>query len=146
VPTLVAYEATMKHGLVQGYPEENYKKNAIVLAAGTRSLVVARAAGVPMAFGTDLIGELDDHQCDEFLIRARVLSNAESVRAATTTAAEVLRRTGELGVIASGAFADILVLDKNPLDDISVLASSGKDLRVIMRDGKIHKDNLGLWQ
>ncbi len=145
VPTLIAYEATMKHGLAQGYPEENYKKNAIVLEVGTKSLEIAKAAGVPMAFGTDLIGELDDFQSDEFLIRARVLPNADIIRSATTVAAEVLRRPGELGVIAPGAFADALVLDKDPLADISVLASSGADFRAIIWDGKIHKDEIDLW-
>ncbi|MAC81582.1 MAG: peptidase M38 [Rhodobacteraceae bacterium] len=144
VPTLVAYEATMKHGAAQGYPEENLKKNARVLSVGTRSLEIARAAGVAMAFGTDLIGELDGYQNDEFEIRARVLSNAEIIRQATVNGAEVVRRRGELGVIAKGAFADALVLDGDPLQDIGLLASGGRDFRVILADGRVVKDADGL--
>ena len=144
VPTLVAYEATMKHGAAQGYPEENLKKNARVLGVGTQSLEIARAAGVPMAFGTDLIGELDGYQNDEFEIRSRVLSNADIIRQATVAGAEVVRRPGELGVIAEGAFADALVLDGNPLDDIGLLASGGPDFRVILADGRVVKDPDGL--
>lgn len=144
VPTLVAYEATMKHGAAQGYPAENLKKNAHVLSVGTRSLEIARAAGVPMAFGTDLIGELDGYQNDEFEIRSRVLSNAEIIRQATVAGAEVVRRPGELGVIAEGAFADALVLDGNPLDDIGLLASGGPDFRAILADGRVVKDPDGL--
>lgn len=144
VPTLIAYEATMKFGREQGYPEQNMKKNEYVLSVGTRSLEVAKAAGVKIAFGTDLIGELDSHQSEEFNIRARVLSNAEVIRSATTVGAEVIRRVGELGVIAEGAYADALVLDANPLEDIGVLASGGEDIRVIMKDGKLWKNELGL--
>jgi imidazolonepropionase-like amidohydrolase len=144
VPTLIAYEATMKFGREQGYPEHNLKKNEYVLSVGGKSLEVARAAGVRTAFGTDLIGELDAHQSEEFSVRARVLSNAEVIRSATVTAAEVVRRVGELGVIAPGALADALVLDADPLEDIGVLASGGTDIRVIMKDGKLYKNELGL--
>jgi imidazolonepropionase-like amidohydrolase len=143
VPTLVAYEATMKYGREQGYPEQNMQKNALVLSVGTKSLEVAKTAGVKTAFGTDLIGELDSHQCDEFEIRSRVLSNAEVIRSATLTAAEVIRRVGELGVIAPGALADALVLDGDPLADIGLLASGGKDIRAIIKDGRFCKDEPG---
>jgi imidazolonepropionase-like amidohydrolase len=144
VPTLVAYEATMKFGASQGYPAENLKKNERVLAVGTQSLVIAKAAGVPMAFGTDLIGELDSYQNDEFEIRSRVLSNAEIIHSATVMGAEVVRRKGELGVIAPGAFADALVLDGNPLEDIGLLASGGSDFKLILANGRVVKDEYGL--
>ena len=142
VPTLVAYEATMKHGRAQGYPEENLEKNAQVLGVGTTSLQVARAAGVTVAFGTDLIGQLDEFQAEEFAIRAQVLSNADIIRSATITGAQVVRREGKLGVIAAGAQADALVLDDDPLLNIEVLASGGADLRVIIKDGFAYKDEL----
>ncbi|WP_108663162.1 metal-dependent hydrolase family protein [Acuticoccus kandeliae] len=145
VPTLVAYEATMKFGREQGYPERNFLKNERVLAVGTKSLEVARKAGVKMAFGTDLIGELDDHQSEEFEIRSRVLPNADIIRSATLVGAEVVRRVGEIGVIAKGAYADMILLDKDPLEDISVLASGGKDIRMIMKGGIAHKDELSLF-
>jgi len=143
VPTLVAYEATMQFGRQQGYPEENYKKNEKVLAVGTKSLEIAKAAGVSMAFGTDLIGELDVHQGDEFLIRARVLSAAEIIRGATIVGAEVVRKVGEIGVIRPNAYADMLVLDGDPLKDIGLLASNGDDIRTIIKNGIAYKDELG---
>ncbi len=144
VPTLVAYEATMKFGRQHGYPEENYKKNAIVLEVGTKSLEIAKAAGVSMAFGTDLIGELDMHQGDEFLIRARVLTMAEIIRSATLVGAEVVGKVGEIGVIRPNAYADMLVLDQDPLQNIGVLASNGDDIRTIIKDGIAYKDELNL--
>ena len=96
------------------------------------------------AFGTDLMGELDDYQSLEFEIRARVLPNDEIIRQATINGAAVLRREGELGEIAPGALADAIVLDGNPLDDIGLLASGGADMRAIIKDGKIYKDEIGL--
>ena len=144
VPTLVAYEATQRHGREQGYPEQNLVKNAKVLAVGTQSLEVARRLGVKTAFGTDLMGELDDYQSLEFEIRARVLPSDEIIRQATINGAAVLRREGELGEIAPGALADAIVLDGNPLDDIGLLASGGADMRAIIKDGKIYKDEIGL--
>ena len=56
----------------------------------------------------------------------------------------MVRRTGELGVIAEGAFADALVLDGDPLEDIGLLASGGRDFRVILADGRVVKDPEGL--
>lgn len=144
VPTLVAYEATMKFGASQGYPAENLKKNERVLSVGTTSLEIAKSAGVPMAFGTDLIGELDGYQNDEFEIRSRVLSNAEIIHSATIMGAEVVRRKGELGIIAEGAFADALVLDDNPLQDIGLLASGGPAFKVILANGQVVKDEYRL--
>jgi imidazolonepropionase-like amidohydrolase len=51
---------------------------------------------------------------------------------------------GEVGVIAPGAFADALVLDDDPLENIHLLASAGADLRLILANGCIVKDEFGL--
>lgn len=47
-----------------------------------------------------------------------------------------------LGVIKPGAYADIIIVDGNPLDDISLLADPEKNLKLIMRDGKVYKNTL----
>ena len=67
----------------------------------------------------------------------------EVIRSATLVNAELLNRTGELGVIAPGALADLLVVDGNPLDDLNVLQEQGKHLSLIMKGGKIYKQTLG---
>jgi imidazolonepropionase-like amidohydrolase len=114
-----------------------------VLEAGLASLEIARNAGVPIGFGTDLLGETHPFQSDEFEIRARVLSPAEIVRSATAVNAEILERSGELGVIAPGARADLLVVDGNPLENLSLLAGDGKHFAAIMKDGSFIVDRLG---
>ena len=144
VPTLVTYGACVRYGHELGYPEASIEKAKAVFEIGTRSLEIARAAGVPIAFGTDLMGEQDIYQGDEFAIRAEALSNLEVLQSATNTAAALLRRTGDLGVIAPGAIADLLVLDGNPLDELAVLTGQGERIPAILKQGKWEKDALGL--
>ena len=49
---------------------------------------------------------------------------------------------GPLGVIEAGAYADILLVDGNPMEDIELLVDPEKNLKVIMKDGKIYKNTL----
>ena len=111
VPTLVTYFAIDELGRALGFPAASVAKVKDVLDAGLASLETAKAAGVSMGFGTDLLGETHEQQSREFSIRAQVLSPAEILRSATVTNAEILNRSGELGVIAPGALADLLVVD-----------------------------------
>jgi imidazolonepropionase-like amidohydrolase len=126
-----------------GLPDHHLAKNADVMEAGTRALEVAKAAGVRIAFGTDLFRAPDQFQCEEFLIRAQVMTPAEILHSATIVGAEVLRMEGRLGVIAPGALADLLAIDGNPLDDLGLLQDQGKHIPVIMKDGMFFKNSLG---
>lgn len=123
-------------------PQVSIDKIKDVREAGLQAVEHAKAAGVPMGFGTDLLGETHHYQSLEFSIRAQVLSPFEIIRSATLINAELLNSTGELGVIAPGAYADLLVVDGNPLDDLNLLQEQGKHLQIIMKGGKIHKQTL----
>jgi imidazolonepropionase-like amidohydrolase len=114
VPTLVAYDAIRRHAADFGMGPESLEKNTVVLEAGLRSLELAKRAGVPMAFGSDLLGQLQPDQSKEFLLRSEALSPHEIIHSATIVGAELLGRRGELGVIAPGALADLLVVDGIP--------------------------------
>jgi imidazolonepropionase-like amidohydrolase len=140
VPTLVTYEALSRHGQVFGFPEASLAKLPDVVKAGTSSLKIAQAAGVKMAIGTDLLGELQVHQSEEFRIRSEALGCAEVIRSATLVGAEVLRMEGRLGVITPGALADLIAVDGNPLEDISVLLGQGEHIPLVMRDGRVLKN------
>jgi imidazolonepropionase-like amidohydrolase len=135
VPTLVTYFMIEEFGRSLRFPEASLRKVGDVLAAGLRSLEIARDAGVPLGFGTDLLGETHEHQSREFTLRAKALPAADILRSATVVNAEILNRGGELGVVAPGALADLLVLDGNPLEDISVLEAP-EHLLAVMKGGR----------
>ena len=61
---------------------------------------------------------------------------------ATTIAAQVLRLEGKVGTLVPGAYADLLVVDGDPLQDLSLLEDQGKHLSVIMKAGRFHKRRL----
>ena len=140
VPTLVTYEALASEGASLGLPAESVAKIESVRTAGLRSLAIYAEAGVRMALGTDLLGESHRFQGDELRLRAGVLGHAEAIRAATIHAAHVLQRDGQLGVIAPGATADLLLVDGNPLQDIGVLTGQGERLAMIVQDGRVVRE------
>ena len=142
VPTLVTYDALASEGAQYGLPPESALKIAGVRDVGLRSLEIFKRAGVKMGFGTDLLGESHRLQSNEFQIRAQVLSPAEIISSATTIGAEVLNMTGKLGRLAPGAFADVLVVDGNPLKDLSCLTGQGERIPLVMKGGQIQFDKL----
>ncbi|MFG1704397.1 amidohydrolase family protein [Nonomuraea sp. M3C6] len=131
VPTLVTYWALKKEGLSYGLPERSWRKVDEVLEAGLVALERAARGGVRLAYGTDLLGGMHRHQSHEFRLRCEVQRPLDVLRAATTGAAELVGLAGELGTLAVGAHADLLVLDDDPLHDIGVLADPGRIRHVI---------------
>jgi len=131
----------MEHGPERGFSEEKMQKCAYVMEAGSRSLEIAKRAGVKVAFGTD-VGSCPDAQSREFIIRAEVQSAAEILRSATVVSAEVVRMAGKIGVIQPGAYADLLVVDGDPLEDLTVLLGQGEHLAAIMKEGAFYKNTL----
>ncbi len=139
VPTLVAYESLLQHGRAMGLTAVQLDKARIVRDQGLNSLVVAAAAGVTLGFGTDLLGDQHAMQSLEFLIRAQVQPAWEVLRSATVVNAGILNMAGKLGVIAPGAFADLLVIDGDPLCDLNLLQEQGRHMLAIVRGGRFHK-------
>jgi imidazolonepropionase-like amidohydrolase len=142
VPTLVAYEALAMEGAAFGLSADSAQKNERIRKAGIASLSIMKEAGLTMAFGTDLLGQLQRHQCMEFEILARVLSPAEIIASATVIGSRLCRMEGEVGVIAPNAFADLIVLDGDPFRDIGLLQADGAHMSAIMSSGKMVKNLL----
>jgi imidazolonepropionase-like amidohydrolase len=142
VPTLVTYDALASEGEALGLPADSVAKIESVRQAGLRSLEIFRAAGVPMGFGSDLLGESQRLQSDEFRLRSEVLSPLEILRSATVVGAQVLGQVGQLGQITAGAHADMLVVDGNPLASLDCLLGQGERIPVVMKGGRIHAFDL----
>ena len=142
VPTLVTYEMLYRLGPELGFPEVSLQKLEDVRGAGLQALELLKSAGVRMGLGTDLLGAMHPHQNREFAIRAEVLSPYEVLTQATSNNAELLGRKGELGEVRAGALADLIVVQDNPLEDVSVLNTDGAAILFIMKGGKVFKNAL----
>ncbi|WP_394731203.1 amidohydrolase family protein [Altererythrobacter sp. GH1-8] len=142
VPTLVTYEVLADTAEENGWSASMMDKLSRVREAGLQSIRICREAGVKLGLGTDLLGDSFDHQSREFLIRGRVESPAQVLHSATRINAEILRREGELGVIKEAAIADLLVLERNPLEDLAVLQDQGRHMPAIIKDGSVVKSSL----
>ena len=141
-PTLVTYEALRDEGAALGLSPDSVAKIDDVRIRSPRSLEILREAGVPMAYGSDLLGGLHPRQSDEFVIRGRVLPAIEVIRSATCHAAELLGMVGEVGCVAPGAHADLILVDGDPLADLSLLTGQGRHMPVIMKAGAFIKNAL----
>jgi imidazolonepropionase-like amidohydrolase len=123
-----------------------------VLAGTDRTFEFAKKHKIKTAFGTDILfsARLASRQGELLAKLARWYSPGEALAMATGINARLLALSGKrnpypgkLGVIAEGALADILLVDGDPLSDISLLANPEKNLALIMKDGKIYKNALG---
>lgn len=96
------------------------------------------AMGVRIAFGTDVGGFAWDINQTVELVRmvSAGMSPLQAIKASTSVAAELLGMKGKLGELSTGAFADIIAVDGDPLKEISVLERVG----FVMKDGKIYKN------
>jgi imidazolonepropionase-like amidohydrolase len=143
VPTLVVYESLAALGPKNNYPPESIAKIEQVRRAGIEAIKIARRAGIKIGFGTDLLGvEGQRWQAKEFVIRGGAEEPFDTIYSATVVNAEILNQSGKLGVIAPGAYADLVVVDGNPLQDISLLSGQGESLDLIMKNGIIYKNRL----
>lgn len=103
-----------------------------------------------IVFGADIVTSLETlgNINQELVLRTQWFEPAEVLRQATSKAGKLVALSGprnpygKLGVIEPGAVADILILDGNPLEDMSVLERPQETLRVIMKGGQLHKNNL----
>lgn len=132
---LVTYWSLQEEGREFGLSQSNWEKVEAVLNGGLDALRRAYEGGVNLTFGTDLLGGMHRHQAKEFEIRAKIIPVLDVIRSATTTAAKLLQREGELGTIAPGAAGDFVITEEDPLQDVSVLSESR--LAAVIQDGNI---------
>jgi imidazolonepropionase-like amidohydrolase len=134
--------------------KEMQEKGRRVLAGLDNEIKLAKKYKVKIAFGTDAFGPSRKEfeiQLQEFRARLKYFTPVEILRQATSVNGELMAlsgpmmnpyKKGPLGVIKEGAYADMLIVDGNPLTDILVLENPWKNLRLIMKDGKIYKNTL----
>ena len=139
VPTMATLAALAEEGEQLGFPAVSMEKLRRIGDRAFTGLEIMKRAGVKMGLGTDLLGAQHVRQTTEFTLRARVLPPIDILRSACTVNAELLNQSGRLGTIREGAAADLLLVDGNPLEDITLLAQNGERLLAIVKDGLFHK-------
>ena len=127
-------------------------KSAQVSAGLDHMMRLARKHGVKIAFGTDVFGATRVFAWEslEFGARLRWFTPLEILRQATSVNGELLALSGPrnphagapLGVIEPGAWADLLVVEGNPLEDIRVLEQPERNLRMIVKGGRVVRSTL----
>lgn len=137
VPTLITYHGMDQVGERLGLPATNRAKNKRVLDAGLASLEIARAAGVTMGFGTDLIGETQPMQADELRLRHEVEPAVDVLRSMWVVNARLCLAEGRVGTIAPGAAGDLVVSRVDPLDDLAAFADTTSSLSHVVQAGKV---------
>lgn len=142
VPTMIVIEQLVEMGRAMGFAPQSQEKAEYAWKSAIAGMDLMRTAGVKVCFGTDLLGNLYKQQCREFALRRQVFSPLEILRQATSVSAEMMMQEGRLGCIQPGALADLLVVDGDPLKDISLLESNGEKLSVILRAGELVKNRL----
>ncbi|WP_338446993.1 amidohydrolase family protein [Pelagerythrobacter marensis] len=144
-PFLADEDANPKSDPVQRQQQEE-------IAIGTmRAYELGKKHNVNLAWGTDVLFNPKGTatQGKQLAKLSRWFDNADVLRMATGRNGDLLALSGErnpyrarLGVIEPGALADILVIDGNPLEDINLIADPDRNLALVMKDGKIHKNAL----
>ena len=139
VPTFATMSALAEDGAELGVPQVNLDKLNSIIDQAVGGLEVMRDAGVKMAFGTDLLAQQHTRRGIEFTLRAEALDPIDILRSATSVSAELVGMEDLIGCVRPAAYADLVVVDGNPLENLDLLASDGADLPVIMAAGRFVK-------
>jgi imidazolonepropionase-like amidohydrolase len=139
VPTLVAPVWVVRHSEAGRMPAFAAEKGRTVAGAHRDSIRRAVEAGVPLAYGTDTgVGPHGSNGEELLLMRDLGMSPDDCIRSATTVAARVLDLEGRAGTLGEGAFADLIGVPGDPLDDLSLLARADQ-VRLVVKGGDVVK-------
>jgi imidazolonepropionase-like amidohydrolase len=145
VPTFISLVQRVESAAETHLPASIVDNLQRTIARGKQVYGWARKHKVPVGFGTDLWGpDAQKSQLREFEMREGLDPPADILRSATATNAELLMAKGTLGIVAEGAYADLLIVDGNPLEDLGVLMNPQKNLKFIMKDGAVYKNELAV--
>jgi imidazolonepropionase-like amidohydrolase len=142
VPTMAIIAGLAKDGAALGLPRASQLKLEEIAGQAQSAMAIAHAAGVPLGFGTDLLGPLYTRNLTEFDLRRDVFAPVEILRQATSVNARMMRMEGKIGCVAPGAFADLVAVEGNPLDDIGVMTAGPAAMPLIVQAGGVVRNSL----
>jgi imidazolonepropionase-like amidohydrolase len=126
-----------------GLPQENVDKEKMVGRLQRENFAKAVAAGVKMAFGTDagVYPHGDNARQFHYMVKFG-MTPAAAIRAATSSAADLIDRGKDVGTLEAGKYADLIAVTANPLDHVEAL----EHVAFVMKGGKVFKDELAAAQ
>lgn len=139
VPTMVTYDVLEKFGDQLGLTKFQHEKIRLVAAGAKDSVRMAAEAGVNVGHGSDLLGAMMSQKAREFVLKAEVIGPMAAIVSATKTNAELFGMDDRIGTVKEGKQADLVIVDGDPLSDISVLADASR-IRQVVREGEVVKD------
>lgn len=142
VPVLAEHQALRERAQALGCEIHARDAAKALKEAAARALEHATAAGVEIGFGSAQWGAAEAQQGREWAARAALMEPYDALVSATAVNARILGMEGELGIVAPGAIADLLIVDGDPLRDVHLLGAHGRHLALIMKEGRIHRNRL----
>ncbi len=143
VPTLAVVFEILESGSEAGMAPESAAKIDGVKEQMLASIEVCRRAGVSIGLGTGIFGTAyHDYQASEMLFRSEVDRPIDFLHSATSINAEIAQLADETGQVKAGLAADLIVLENNPLKDLSVFERYRQEVPFIMKGGALLKNHL----
>jgi hypothetical protein len=136
VPTLTTYSLLSAYGEAEKIPQKMIAKINKAKERGGESLQIARAAGLKICSGSDVLASMQPFKSMELGLKADVLGAQAAILSATKTNAELFGMAGEIGTIEAGKIADVIVVAGEPLDNVAVLQDAA-NVVFVMRDGSV---------
>ena len=141
VPTMVTYEAIYREGKRYGIGDHQIQKINMAREQSVQGLTYAYRAGCQIGSGSDLLGDMMVQRAVEFELKAQVMTPMEVLLSATRVNAELFRMADRIGTVEAGKYADLLVVDGDPLRNLRLFQMPDR-LRVIMKGGRLYKQTL----
>lgn len=138
VPTLATYDLMSRKGVEFGIPDYFLRKMKVANEKALEALDVAVKAGLVIGSGSDMVGPGQPYKGNELELQSRVMKPMGAILAATKVNAEIMKVNEEVGTIEVGKLADLLLVDGNPVEEISLFQNRDRIL-IIMQDGKFIK-------
>jgi imidazolonepropionase-like amidohydrolase len=140
VPTLYLGDWMIENAGLTHLPPPLLAKAQEVIPAARKNIAHAFASGVKVAFGTDAAVYPHGLNAREFAVMVKLgLTPLEAIQAATINAADLLGWSGKVGTLDPGAWADLIAVDGNPMQDVTTL----ERVKFVMKGGEVVKNDYG---